>query len=404
MSEPEHRPIVDEPFPRPQRWGDAEIARLTAAMRQSSLFYWQGPQTTAMLAEFRRHYPLAHVFPCSSGTASIHLAVAALRLKPGDEIILPPITDTGSALGILHAQLVPVFADIDPHTFNLDPAAVRRAITPKTRAILAVHLAGNPCDLDALMALAREHKLVLIEDCAQAWGAHYRGRPAGLIGDLGCWSFNDFKHLSCGDGGVVGTNRDDIGRDLAKWGDKGYDRITNVREPTELTHNYRMSEPLAAICAAQLEKLGGIVSQRHRTGMQLAAAIAGTPGIIPPQFHPEDTPSFYHFLFRLDLAALSVSHAEFIAALRAEGVNAGPSSVGVPMYRYPLFQRHNFFGGTWPMRDFGLTTMDYTQVNCPAAEAFIADGVQLPWNEAITDTYAAKVARAITTVARRFAR
>ena len=146
-------PIVDEPFPLPQRWGDEEIALLSQAMRQRSLFYWQGPQTEALYAAFRALYPLKYLFPCSSGTSSVHIAVMALRLKPGDEVIVPAMTDMGSVLGLLHQLLVPVFVDVEPRTYNLDPAAARAAITPKTRAILAVHLCGNPCDLDALLAL-----------------------------------------------------------------------------------------------------------------------------------------------------------------------------------------------------------------------------------------------------------
>jgi perosamine synthetase len=138
---------LTNPSPQPVRWGDAELTRLTTMVRQKSLFYWNGPQTNALLTDFRQHYPLKHLFPCSSGSAALHIAVAALRLKPGEEIIVSPITDMGSVIGILYQQGVPVFADLDPRTYNLDLASVRRSITPKTRAIMAVHLTGNPCDL-----------------------------------------------------------------------------------------------------------------------------------------------------------------------------------------------------------------------------------------------------------------
>lgn len=396
-------PIVDEPFPKPRRWGDPEIAQLSQAMRQASLFYWQGPQTEALYAAFRSHYPLKHLFPCSSGTASIHIAMMALRLKPGDEVIVPAITDMGSVLGILHQLLVPVFADIDPRTYNLDPASVRRAITPRTRAILAVHLTGNPCDLAALAAIAREHHLALIEDCAQAWGARYQGQLVGHCGDLACYSFNDYKHLSCGDGGMVATNRDDLGRDLTKWGDKCYNRVTGIRNPDELAYNYRMSEALAAICVAQLGRHDDIVGRRVRTGNLLTSLLAKAPGILTPPVRDGDTHSYYNYIFRLDLAVLKTTRPAFAAALQAEGVNARDGYLPDPVYRYDLFQQHNFFGGTWPVRDFGLTTMDYTKVSCPEAELFLSDCIHLPHNEAISEAYIEKVARAITTVARRFA-
>lgn len=394
-------PIVDEPFPLPQRWGAPEVELLTAAMQQQSLFYWQGPQTAALYDAFRTHYPLKHIFPCSSGTASIHLAFAAMKFKPGDEIIVPAITDMGSVLGILHQLLVPVFVDIIPRTYNADPVSIRAAITPKTRAILAVHLCGNPCDMDAMMQIGQEHDIIVVEDCAQAWGARYDDQIVGLIGDLGCYSFNDYKHLSCGDGGMVGTNHDHIGSHLSKWGDKCYNRVTGIRNPDELAYNYRMSEPLSAICTAQLGKHDGIINQRTRVGMRLTASISDVPGILTPEIRAEDTHSFYNFIFRLDLDALTCTQDEFTAALRAEGMRAD-TYLPDPVYRYDLFQNHNFFADTWPVRDFGLTTMDYTKVVCPESEKFLNDCVHLPFNEAMTDAYIDKVALAIRTVAQRF--
>ncbi|GAB5559150.1 MAG: DegT/DnrJ/EryC1/StrS family aminotransferase [Synoicihabitans sp.] len=401
MSDTPSTPIVDEPFPLPQRWGTAEVERLTEAMQQSSLFYWQGPQTTALYEAFREVYPLKHLFPCSSGTASIHLAVAAMKFKPGEEVIVPAITDMGSVLGILHQLLVPVFADIEPRTYNVDPASVRAAITPKTRAILAVHLCGNPCNLAALREIATEHNLVLIEDCAQAWGAKFNGTYVGLWGDLACYSFNDYKHLSCGDGGMVGTQHDDVGLHLGKWGDKCYNRVTGVRNPDELAYNYRMSEPLSAICTAQMGKHDAIVEQRTAIGMRLSAALQDVAGILSPAIRAEDTHTFYNYIFRLDLTQLSCTRDNFTAALRDEGMRAD-GYLPDPVYRYDLFQHHNFFADTWPIRELGLTDMDYTQVVCPESEKFLSDCVHLPFNEAMTASYIDKVALAIRTVAQRF--
>lgn len=397
-------PIVDEPVPTLNRWGDAEIIRLTEAMHQSSLFYWKGPQTEALYTEFRKHYPLKHLFPCSSGTASIHVAIAALRLKPGDEIILSPITDMGSVIGILYQQLVPVFADVDPRTYNLDPEAVRKAITPKTKAIMPIHLTGNPCDMTTLIALAKEHNLAVIEDCAQAWGARHQGTPVGMMGDFGCYSFNDFKHLGCGDGGVVGTNRDDLGNGLSKWGDKCYDRVTGTRDPEDLAPNYRMSEPLSAICTAQLTKFTDITSRRTRAGSLLTSLIANAPAVLEPVTREGDTHSYWFYLFRLDLSALKTTREAFVEQLRAHGVAANVGYIPMPVYRYKVFKNHNFFSGSWPVRQLGLTSMDYTKVSCPVAEAILEDCVTLPINQAMSDSYIEKVAKAINTVAANCAR
>ncbi|MFM1851419.1 MAG: hypothetical protein RIS54_1103 [Verrucomicrobiota bacterium] len=393
-------PIVTQPLPLPRRWGEAELTRLTAMVDQRSLFYWKGPQTEALLAEFNKHYPFKHVFPCSSGSAALHIAVAALRLKPGDEVIVSPITDMGSVIGVLYQQGVPVFADLDPRTYNMDPECIRRAITPKTRAIMAVHLAGNACDMTAINALAKEHGLVVIEDCAQSWGSRHQGTPVGLMGDIGCYSFNDFKHVSCGDGGMVGTNREDFGNGLSKWGDKCYDRVSGTRDPAELAPNYRMSEPLSAVAAAQLTKLESIVARRVHNGSRLTAALADIPGVLPPVTRPGDTHSYWFYLFRLDLPKLRLDRAGFAEALRAQGAPASPGYIPMAVYQYQVFQTHNFFGGTWPARLLGATTMDYTKVRCPIGEAILADCIVLPLNEAMTDDYIDQVAAAIRHVAR----
>jgi dTDP-4-amino-4,6-dideoxygalactose transaminase len=397
-------PIVDVPVPQLNRWGDEELARLTTMVRQPSLFYWQGPQTTALVEEFRKHYPFKHCFPCSSGTASLHIAVSALRLQPGDEVITSPITDMGSVIGVLFQQGVPVFADLHPRTYNLDPADVRRRITKKTRAIMAVHLAGNPCDVTALKAIAAEHKIALIEDCAQSWGARHQGKPVGLIGDFGCYSFNDFKHIACGDGGMVATNSETYGPGLSKWGDKCYDRVSGVRAPEELAPNYRMSEPQSAVAAAQMGKLTDIVTRRNHAGELLGSLLAGTPGLLLPTTVKGDFHSYWFYLFRVELPRFTISRNELAAALNAEGVAAGPGYIPTTVYQYPVFQNHNFFGGTWPARLLGQTSMDYRQVSCPVAEAIIRDCITVRINEAMSDAYIEKVAHAVRTVAARYAR
>lgn len=384
------------------RWGAAELARLSAMVDQPSLFYANGPQCGAMLDEFRRTYPLQWCMPVSSGTAALHVAVAALQLPPGSEVITSPVTDMGSVIGVLYQQLVPVFADLHPHTYNLDPADVRRRITPKTRAIMVVHLAGNPSDMDALMAIAREHQLFVIEDCAQAWGATYRGKPVGLFGDLACYSFNEFKHVSCGDGGITGTNLPRLGPTLSKWGDKHYDRVTNDRNPTTLSPNYRMSEPQAAVAAAQLVKLPAIIAAHVRLGTRLLSQLRrlALPGIVLPEIDPRDTHSFWFCLLRLETARFRCTRDEFVAALTAEGALAVAGYIPKPVYAYPLFQDHNFFGGAWPLRDTGLTTMDYRTVRCPVAEAILADGISLRISPALTDEIMDQTAAAIAKVAR----
>ena len=257
---------VRERLPRRVRWGEPERERLNAMLGQDSLLYWKGPQTTLFIEQFKQVCPHRHVMTCSSGTAALHIAVAAAGIGPGDEVITSPITDIGTVIGTLYQQAVPVFADLGRNTYNLDPDDVAKRITPKTKAIIAVHLGGNPCDMDALKSLADRNGLVLIEDCAQAWGAHYRGKPIGTVGHIACFSLQDSKQVTCGDGGVVASSHERFGPLLQRFGDKGYDRQTGTGFLDVFATNYRMSEPQAAVAAAQLGRLEKIASKAHVLG------------------------------------------------------------------------------------------------------------------------------------------
>ncbi len=394
------KPEISAPAPEvPHRWGAEEKACLDAMLEQPSLFYWKGPQTELLVQRFQKHYPFSYVMPCSSGTAAIHIAVAALQLKPGDEVIVPPITDMGTVIGILYQQAVPVFADLEPHTYNLDPTDVRRRITPKTRAIVAVHLTGNPCNVRALRELADEHGLVLIEDCAQAWGAKFEGKPVGTFGHIGCYSLNDFKHIGCGDGGIVASSDERFGPLLQKYGDKAYDRVKGSKTPEFLAPNYRISEPQSAVAAAQMEKMESIANRRHTLGMRLGSGIVDIPGVLPHEIAPEAFSSFWFYLMRMDESAFSCDRTVFTKALCAEGVVASEGYISMPLYQYDVFQNHNFFGGHWPVRDAGLTTMDYRNVSCPQAETILKTCIYLRIHQGMDEAYIDGAARAIRKVA-----
>lgn len=399
------KPAVQHPVHYPPRWGDPEREQLEAMLKQGSLFYWNGPQTKLLIDRFRQFCPLKYVHTCSSGTAAIHIAVAAAGIGLGDEVITSPVTDIGTVIGVLYQQAVPVFADLGPSTYNLDVADVRRKITPKTKAIIAVHLTGNPCDMDALRALADEHNLVLIEDCAQAWGAKSRGRPIGSVGDIACYSLQDSKHVTCGDGGVVASHSERFGPLLQPFGDKGAFR--GVRREgggfQRFATNYRMSEPQAAVAAAQLTRLEKIAAARARLGNLLSEKIAHIPGIRPHEVHPQDRAVYWFYMFRIHPEAFRISRDDFARTLRAEGVPAAAGYIGVPLYGEPVFRNHGFFAGRWPVREFGLTSMDYSKVKCPEAEAILATGIRVTIHQAMTEEYILDVAKAIEKVAKHFA-
>lgn len=395
---------VREKTPHQARWGEPERERLERMLGQDSLFYWKGPQTAALVERFREFCPLRHVMTCSSGTAALHIAVAAAGIAPGDEVITSPVTDMGTVIGVLYQQAVPVFADLVPDTYNLSVEDVERRITPRTRAIIAVHLAGNPCDMTALSALADRHGLILIEDCAQAWGARYRGEAVGQVGQIACFSFQNSKHVTCGDGGIVASSDARFGPRLQRFGDKGFDRLDKSGLFASFATNYRMSEPQAAVAAAQLGRLEGIASKRARLGNLLNDRLADLPGVAPHRVRPDDRCTYWFSMLRIQPDALRCDRAEFVKALVAEGVPASAGYIPVPLYGNPVFQEHGFFAGRWPLKEQGLTSMDYAQVSCPEAESILATSVRVVVNEAMSEPYMRSVADAIRKVARHYAK
>ena len=391
------------------RWDDREKQQLNGAVDQSSLFYWAAgkpnQQTALFIERFKQYCPREHVVTCSSGTAALHIAIAAAGIGPGDEVITTPISDIGTVTGILFQQGVPVFADLGAATYNLDPKSVERCITPRTKAIIAVHLTGNPCDMTALKSLADKHRLILIEDCAQAWGAKHRGQPVGSIGHIGCYSLMDSKHIGAGDGGVVASSDPRIGPALLKFSDKGSDRLNpknSYATTSVLATNYRMSELQAGFAAVQLQRLEAIAAKRAALGRQFIEGISGLPAVIPPVVEASDRGTVWFFYFRLRPERLSCDRAEFVEALRAEGAVASAGYIPVPLYKMPYFQSHGFFAGRWPIKEMGLTTMDYTQVKCPEAEAILATGINCPLNEAMDETLIRQTAAAVRKVAQHY--
>jgi dTDP-4-amino-4,6-dideoxygalactose transaminase len=393
---------VTEALAPRQRWGALELEQLAEAIDQDSLFYWQGPQTKLFTERFRGVCPHEHVQTCSSGTAALHIAVAAAGIGPGDEVITTPITDIGTVIGVIYQQGVPVFADLGPSTYNLDPADVERKITPRTKAIIAVHLAGNPAPMDELLAIAAKHDLVLIEDCAQAWGARYRNRPVGTMGHIACFSLQHTKQITAGDGGAVASSDERFGPLLQRYGDKGSDRV-NGGLCERFATNYRMTELQAAVAAAQLDRLEGFANHRARAGDALGAALAGAPGIAPHAIDPRDRSTYWFYMFRLQPGALKRDRAPFLKAIAAEGVPASAGYIPTPLYGNPVFQQHGFFAGRWPVKEMGLTTMDYSQVSCPEAEAILQSSIRMTLHEGMTESYAASLGAAIKKVAEHYA-
>ncbi len=388
-----------------KRFGEEELQQLKEALDQNTLFYWSGTKVKEMNRKFAEMYGSEYSVATSSGTASIHVALGTVGVTAGDEVITSPITDMGSVIGILYQNAIPIFADLDPHTYNLDPKSVEEKITDKTKAILVVHLAGNPADMDAIMEIARKHNVKVIEDCAQSYMSYYKGKLAGTIGDIGCFSLNDFKHISAGDGGMVLVNDEETYVRAFRFADKNYNRFSKDPDATRridfLAPNYRMSELQGAVGIAQLDKLESICERRNVYGERISEGIKDLPGIYIPKIEDGNKSSYWFYMFRINEEEAGVSRNEFSKALAAEGVPNQAGYIPACVYEYDMFKNKNAYDGTdcpWGCKYYGKE-IEYKTGMCPTAEEILSTAIRLTVNEFYTMEDADDVIQAIRKVA-----
>lgn len=376
-------PIKTTPYGSAKRYGEEELNMLHKALDQGTLFYSQGKMVRNMEERIAGLIGSKYAVATSSGTASIHTAMMAAGISPGDEVIVTPITDMGSLVPILWQGAVPIFADVDPHSYCVTPESVEAVCTEKTRAVLAVHLWGNACDLYGLKELCDRRGIMLIEDCAQAWGCTYDGKPIGSIGRIGCFSLNEFKHIACGDGGVVTTDDENLARRLRLSTDKCYSREpgAKMRNPFFLAANYRMTELQGAVALAQLDKLESIVVRRRKWAEKLNEGIKDVKGISLPNPTDKCNPSWWFYMLRVEPEVLGVSADTFAEALRAEGLSAGAHYIAQCVYEYPIFVDHS----AYERGDHPFKRVTYGKGMCSEAEAALETSVVLPVNENLTD-------------------
>ncbi|MDZ7373562.1 MAG: DegT/DnrJ/EryC1/StrS family aminotransferase [candidate division KSB1 bacterium] len=397
--------IKQTPFGTGRRYGERELEELRDALEQNTLFYAHGRKTRQFEEAFARLYGIEHCVATSSGSAALHIAIGALEIGVGEEVITSPITDMGSLIGILLQNAIPIFADVHPHTYNITAETIEPRITEKTRAIMVVHLAGNPCDMDPILDLARRYSLWVIEDCAQAYLARYKGRLAGTMGHVGCFSLNDFKHISAGDAGLLITHDSALARKARLFSDKYYDREAGGRNPERLGMNYRISELQSAVALAQLERLPWICERRKQIGEAITAGILDIPGVYPHQVTSGSECSFWFYLFRVNEEEAGVHARTFAEALRAEGIPAHYGYIGKPVYLWPfLRERRIYYNFNWPedFKQYGKP-LRYEEGLCPVAEEVLRTCIQIPLSEFYTDGDVADIVAAIQKVAEAFA-
>ena len=380
-------PTRTKPMPAmPKRYDGRELEYLKEALSRNNLFYTQPDGLVArMLQRAKEVFGVQYALSASSGSAGLHAATGAAGVEVASEVITSPITDMGTLIGILYQNAIPVFADVDDRTYNLTAKSIEAAITPRTQAVIAVHLAGAPCPIEEIAQLCKAKNIKLIEDCAQSFGSRYRGRHVGGFGDLGCFSFNEFKHLSTGDGGIVLTNDKQLYGRAHNYADKCYDRLGQGDHLKMLCPNYRMTELQGAVGLAQFDRLDGIVKTRNTLGNWLNEQLATIPGILPPKIVDGGQSSYWFYMIRIDEQKLGINRDEFARRLNLEGIAAGAGYIERPMYQEPVFANRSFFnGGVWPAEKLSGREYDYRKVHCPNAEKVLQSAIRLSLHEGFT--------------------
>ncbi|MBM3845008.1 MAG: DegT/DnrJ/EryC1/StrS family aminotransferase [Verrucomicrobia bacterium] len=323
-------------------FGKPEEKRLLRTLRSGKWGRLHGPEVAEFEQRFAGMHGCKHGLGVVNGTVSLRIGLMAGGIQADDEVIVPPYTFLSTASAVVESNAIPVFADVELDTFNLDPSAVEAAITPRTKAIIAVHFAGQPADMDALMSIARKHRLFVIEDAAHAHGAIYRKRPAGSIGHLGSFSFQSSKNLNSGEGGAITTNDDQLAEACRSIHSCGRIPGGLWYEHHVISGNYRLGEFQGAILNCQLDRLEAQTRKRDANGQYLAARISRLPGLYPQRrIKGCDRHSYHLFMMRVVAEEFGVSRESVIQALQAEGIPCSGGYV-VSLPQQPLFRNKAF--------------------------------------------------------------
>lgn len=353
---------------------EAEIKEVVASLESGWL--GTGPKVAQFEKDFGEYKGVAHAVAVNSCTAALHLSILAAGLKPGDEVITTPMTFCATVNAIIHAGAIPILADIDPKTMNIDPAQVAGKITSKTKAILPVHFAGRPCNMDALGEIVQEYNLTLIEDCAHAIETEYKGQKAGTFGDFGCFSFYVTKNIVTGEGGMVLCRREEdaarikmlalhgMSKDAWKrFGDEGYKHYYVL----ECGFKYNMMDLQGAIGIHQLQRVELYWRRRQEIWQRYNEAFAGLPIGLPAEPEPDTRHAYHLYTILIGETKVAISRDEFLGAMTANNIGVGVHYLSIP--EHPYYQE-----------TFGWKPEDY-----PDAMRIGRQTVSLPLSAKLTD-------------------
>ena len=368
-------PVRTRPFTAWPISGHVEEKRLLRTLRSGKWGRLQGPEVAEFENRFASMHGCKHGIAVVNGTVSLRIGLLAAGIRAEDEVIIPPYTFFSTASAVIEANAIPVFADIDPYTFNLDPKAVAAAITPRTRAIIPVHFAGLPADMEPIMAIAKRRKLIVIEDAAHAHGASYRKRPAGSLGHMASFSFQSSKNMTSGEGGIITTNDNALAASCRSIQNCGRIPTGVWYEHHVISGNYRLGEFQGAVLNGQLDRLEAQTRTRDGNGRYLAARLAPIPGVHPQKRAADCTRHSYHlFMLRLDAGEFGAPRLAVIKALAAEGIPCS-AGYGFSLHHQPMF-RNRAFGPYLPRASAKL---NYNKVHCPNSDQLCSE--QCMWLE-----------------------
>jgi dTDP-4-amino-4,6-dideoxygalactose transaminase len=333
------QPVRTLEFPVWPVWDQREEELLLEVLHSGQWGILNGGKVAEFEAQFSEFVGAKRTLCVTSGTSALEIALRALGIGPGDEVITTPYTFVATPSAAFLTGAAPVFVDIDPETYLLDPAQVEAAITERTKAVIPVHIAGCPSDMDGLLAVARTHGLYFLEDACQAWGAEWNGKPVGALGDLGCFSFQASKNINAGEGGAIVTNNDELAERCWSLHNVGRIRTGAWYQHEFLGWNYRMTEWQGAVLLAQLSRLPEHMALREDNASYLTDRLGQVPGLTPAKVDPRVTRHAWHlYMMSYDPEAFGGWPCErFIAALNAEGIPCSPGYR--PLNRMPALRR-----------------------------------------------------------------
>jgi perosamine synthetase len=363
-------------------FGAEELARLASVIESGTLTSTKGTQVPELESRFAAMLGITDAVACSSGTAAIHAAIAAIDPEPGDEIVTTPITDMGALSPILYQGAIPVFADVDAQTGNVTASTVADALSDRTVAIVATHLFGNPCEIEAIRALADERGIPVVEDCAQAFLTRRAGRLVGTIGAIGCFSSQQGKHMSTGEGGLVVTPDPAYARRVRMFVNKAWPYGEENPDHEFLALNSRMTELQGAVANAQLDRLEAGISQRMAMADQLTRALDGVPGVTTPVVRADDVATYWKYALLVDGAVIPGGPPALAAELRVGGVASAPRYIQKPAFECRVFTEQRTFGSSrWPFSVARPEALEHPPERYRGTRAFLDNVLVLPWNE-----------------------